>query len=531
MGPISVPPPLNFLVIGAGSRGTAYARAINVATPGRVAAVAEPDVFKRQEFGRMFIWGPDGQPTYGQEFEGWEEWLAWETARRKAATSSDYHPITGILICTLDPTHAPIICGLAPLNLHLFCEKPLALSLSDCLSISTILKNHPPKIFSIGHVLRYSPHNLLLRKLVTTDLAIGEVVSIEHTEPVGWWHFSHSYVRGNWRRETPDGVGSLLSKSCHDIDFLLWLLCSPSTLVGSRPHEPSSVMSVGRLTQFRKARKPKAAGIATNCLSCPLGEEGCIYSAKKIYRDRRLREQRDTGWPLKIVAPDIEDIVKTYGWDAAEERLVQKLGDDWDRATMSDEEIASRSWYGRCVYESDNDVVDDQTVVISWDEDPIAPNMDSLITHNHPIHNKDSAVATQTFGRGPKTALFHMIAPTQALCERRGRIYGTTGEISYDSQTITVYDFTSSTTIAHEIPKQSPEAEESHGGGDFGLIRGFVGAVEAVETGEMGVAEAQRKFVGCDVDEVVRSHGVVFAGEESRRNQGEVVRWAEWWGQ
>jgi predicted dehydrogenase len=53
-------------------------------------------------------------------------------------------------------------------------------------------------VFSIGHVLRYSPHNMLLRKLVVQDGVIGEVLSVVHTEPVGWWHFTHSYVRGNW---------------------------------------------------------------------------------------------------------------------------------------------------------------------------------------------------------------------------------------------------------------------------------------------------------------------------------------------
>ena len=50
-------------------------------------------------------------------------------------------------------------------------------------------------IFGICHVLRYSPHNMLLRHLVLEKEVIGDVLSIEHVEPVGWWHFSHSYVR------------------------------------------------------------------------------------------------------------------------------------------------------------------------------------------------------------------------------------------------------------------------------------------------------------------------------------------------
>lgn len=79
------------------------------------------------------------------------------------------------------------------------CEKPLAPNLNDCLDIYRALlpdsSQTPSKLFSIGHVLRYSPHNMLLRKLLVEDKVIGEVQAVNHTEPVGWNHFTHSYVR------------------------------------------------------------------------------------------------------------------------------------------------------------------------------------------------------------------------------------------------------------------------------------------------------------------------------------------------
>jgi predicted dehydrogenase len=498
-----------FVVIGGGSRGSAYGRAVQASTNGQIAAIAEINPFVREEFGQKYIWGERKRADH-ESFPSWEAWLDWEQARRKnpsIVADPDYVPVTGAFICTLDESHVHIIKAIAPLNLHILCEKPLALSLKDCLDISTALAEHPTKIASIGHVLRYSPHNIVLRALLLEQQAIGEIVSIEHTEPIGWWHFSHSYVRGNWRHVKPDGVGSLLTKSCHDIDFLMWLLTSPSSLTGEKPHLPTTITSTGHMTQFRKSRKPQRAGNATNCLSCPAADE-CSYAAQKLYRDHWLRKERDTGWPLKIVVPEIEDIVAKSGWDGAETKLMSRLSEDYDAATPSSE-VEKRGWYGRCVYESDNSVVDDQTVVIGWEEDPISGT---------PSENG--------YGRGPKTAVFHMTAPTEAQCDRRGSIYGSQGEISYDSKSISVYTFADRKTNTHVIPKQAPEVEKAHGGGDWGLAGAFVRAVEEVDNGTLEVGEAQWRYVGCDLQEIIRSHGVVFAAEEAR-NKRAVVDWKD----
>lgn len=502
---------LRFLVIGAGSRGDAYGKAVTTATPGVIHAVAEPHTFKRREFGRNYIWG-EHAPSEGQEFSHWNEWLEWELKRRENPTSTAVG-VDGVFICSLDETHVGILLAIAPLNLHILCEKPLAISLQDCLSIYRALTpsdgGDPSKIFSIGHVLRYSPHNILLRKLLLSDNVIGDIVSLEHCEPVGWWHFSHSYVRGNWRRETGNGDGSLLTKSCHDIDFILWLLCSPPPGADAShpPHHPRSISSSGNLTQFRPSRKPALAGSATNCLSCP-AERECNYSALKIYRDMHLRKGK-TEWPIDIICPDLEDTLVSQGKEKAENLLLSRLSEDYDATTTPSNLISSRPWYGRCVYESDNTVCDDQIVTMTWDDEPPLPS-------------------SRFPPRTAKTASFHMIAPTQKQCERRGIVYGTRGELSYDSYSIRYYSFDTQTTTVVDVPKQPPEEAKSHGGGDYGLARGFVGAVEAVENGGWEVGDAQRAFVGCTLEEAVRSHAVVFAAEEARREE-KVVRWREWW--
>jgi predicted dehydrogenase len=188
--------PPRILIIGAGSRGTAYAEAALSSTNATIAAVCEPNAYKRAEFGRKFIWGEKkDHPEKGQTFVDWREWKDYEIKRRE---SGDGEGVTAVFVCVLDEMHEEVVCGLAGLGLHICCEKPMSTRLESCGRMVRALRGdgHAKEtIFGICHVLRYSPHNMLLRHLVWEKEVIGDVLSIEHVEPVGWWHFSHSYVR------------------------------------------------------------------------------------------------------------------------------------------------------------------------------------------------------------------------------------------------------------------------------------------------------------------------------------------------
>lgn len=266
--------------------------------------------------------------------------------------------------------------------------------------------------------------------------------------------------------------------------------------------------SSGSLKYFKRSRKPVLAGQATNCLSCP-AEPECLYSAKKIYNERHL-QQNKTGWPVKIVIPEIEDYLRNGGLHVAEAKLMESLGDDYDINTPT-EAIDSRSWFGRCVYEAGNDVCDDQYVTINWEDDPLPSGAEV-----------DPAVRLK--GRGAKTASFHMIAFTEKICERRGRVYGTQGELDYDSKVIKVHNFNTGQTQTH-YPHQPGGG---HGGGDDGLAMQYVKAIDAVKNQSMSAENAQALYLGCSLEDVIRSHAMVFAAEDARTAK-KIVDWENWW--
>jgi len=324
---------------------------------------------------------------------------------------------------------------------------------------------------------------------------------------------------GNWRREDTTAP-SLLAKSCHDIDFLMWLIASPAS-PQETVHLPSFISSTGVLNQFRNARKPLSAGSATNCLSCPI-ESSCLYSAKNIYVEQNFN-QGTIDWPVDVVVPEIEDLYRDEGKEIAKKRLLQVLAEDYTSSTPN---VEKRAWYGRCVWECDNDVCDDQVVTITWEDDALPPHPTRTTNDLTANDSKEPGPAGEVGslnGRAAKTAVFHMIASTEKICERRGRIYGTLGELTYDLDYISAHTF-----LKGETTQYTPEASTGgHGGGDGALAENFCKAVQAVNQG-VDVEEAQRKWLGVTIEEIVRSHIAVFAAERARKER-RVVDWHTFW--
>lgn len=244
-------------------------------------------------------------------------------------------------------------------------------------------------------------------------------------------------------------------------------------------------------------------------MSCAF-EPLCQFSAKRIYTSPQLRSENQDRW-ARIACPEMEECIATGGHAAGQEALLAKLADDYDSLHTSPAEISRRNWFGRCVYEADNDVCDNQTVTLTWDDDPVA----------QPGETEHEMLV----GRGSKTANLHMVAFTKKICQRFTQIYGADGEITADSSSITVEDFrTGETKVFYpHVPKGG-----GHGDADEGLARQFVLAVDKVKSHGWDVARAQKEYLGCSLEDVIMSHSLVFAAEEARKSRS-VINFPQWW--
>jgi predicted dehydrogenase len=290
---------VRYAIVGAGVRGAGYAKWIR-RHPDRASlvAVAEPRASRRDALGAP------------QVFSTWQE-LA------EAPKLAD-----AVIVTTQDTEHVEPAIALARKGYHLLVEKPLAPNPADCVRLVDAV-TEAGVLFAVCHVMRYRPYTAMVKELVDSG-RLGDVMSVQHLEPVGWWHYAHSYVRGNWRN-TDQSSFMLLSKSGHDIDWLRHIV--------GRPIE--RVSSFGSLQHFRPESQPE--GAADRCLSCAV-EPTCPYSAPRLYLGM-VRAGR-TGWPVSVLTEDVTEAGVT--------------------------EALRTGPYGRCVYTCDNDVVDHQVVAMEF---------------------------------------------------------------------------------------------------------------------------------------------------------------------
>lgn len=298
--------PVTMAVLGAGARGSVFAGFAGQ-FPGRarIVAVADPRAERRDALAAQL--GVAGD----RRLRDWRE-LA---ARQRLADA--------VIVTTPDREHAEAAIRFAKLGYHVLLEKPIAPTWAECVSVVGAVEQ-ARVILAVCHVMRYTAYTEAVRRAVA-DGRLGQIVGVEHLEPVGWWHFAHSYVRGNWRRAGGSGP-SLLTKCCHDLDWLRYVVGRPAVSVSSR----------GGLHHFTPASRPP--GAAGRCLDCAV-EPTCPYSATRLYLSF-LNDPKRKEWPLSVVTTDL-----------TERGVRQALRD---------------GPYGRCVYACDNDVADHQVVTIEF---------------------------------------------------------------------------------------------------------------------------------------------------------------------
>lgn len=339
-----------------------------------------------------------------------------------------------LVIATQDRDHVRMCIRAMELGYDILMEKPISPVREEIDALLAANKKYNRKIV-VCHVLRYAPAYIKIREVINSG-DIGNLVHIENIEQVDYWHHAHSFVRGNWRNE---GLSSpmIMQKSCHDFDMLQYL-------IGSRC---KTVYSTGRTAFFKKQNQPE--GAADRCKDCKFIKT-CPYSAERIYIERWKAENcPQWEWPYNVVSlkmPNTEDNIRT---------------------------AYEKGQYGRCVFACDNDVVDNQQVVMTFENGVIACHTMSAFTDR---------------------------------MGRRMKIHGTLGEIELleDIDTLNIYRFGKEKESIRVSSLRKDTDSMAHGGGDSRIVKTFYDVLEDKSQGSTTLEKS------------VESHLMAFAAEKSR---------------
>lgn len=306
IGNSDIKDPVTAITIGAGSRGNVYGNyAAKFPNELNIIGVAEPIEIRNDRYAKKH------NISKKNRFDTWERIFE----QPKFADA--------VIITTPDDLHYGPCMKALEMGYDILLEKPIAPTEKECRDILKLQQKNG-NIVAVCHVLRYAPYFINLKELMDSGV-LGDIISIQHFEPIEHIHMSHSYVRGNWhnsKKTTP----IILAKSCHDLDILRWM-------IGKKCE---TISAFGGLKWFRSENAPEAS--TSRCADGCKVESTCPYSALKIYhRDRQ----------------------RTYVFDFPE-----------DKSTHGDfilEQLAKTN-YGRCVYKMENDQPDHYVTSMEFED-------------------------------------------------------------------------------------------------------------------------------------------------------------------
>jgi predicted dehydrogenase len=305
--------------------------------------------------------------------------------------------LDAVIVTVPEFAHAQVTCAAMRAGKPVYLEKPIAHTLDDCRRMLEQQRRTGALVY-VGFNLRASPAYNRMRELVAQG-TLGPIVQIEGTEQLHRLHLA-SFMRRFHRRSELNG-GLLNAKCCHDLDIMMWIV--------GHEHRVARVSSFGGCSVFLPEKQP-----ATHCRLCP----------QEVYAS------------CPYAAPEADDLRRGKAPVPRSNSPHLYPGD-------------------LCVYTSDKDIVDNQTVILEWD------------------HGVRGTFNLQGF---------------RHIGLRTSRIWGQRGMLDYNDARDPQIELTDAltgdvTTHTYALVKGG------HGGTDLKMMDRFVDAIERGSAGDSGLEQ------------------------------------------
>lgn len=150
------------------------------------------------------------------------------TRKPDLAKFTDYHQllqsgaVDAVLIATPHYLHPQIAQAAFDCNLHVLCEKPVAVTVGQARKLNQAAAHKPHLKFAVMFMMRTNGHYAKIRDLVTG----GELGRITRLTWIitDWFRTHRYYASGGWRATwAGEGGGVLINQCPHNLDLIWWI--------------------------------------------------------------------------------------------------------------------------------------------------------------------------------------------------------------------------------------------------------------------------------------------------------------------
>ncbi|MFQ6131643.1 MAG: Gfo/Idh/MocA family protein [Armatimonadota bacterium] len=191
-------------VLGCGGMGASLARGTSELDVAAVTRTYDPDTERAEALAKEFS---------AQASDDLEAVLAAED-------------VDGVLVAGPNDTHRELTVQAAQAGKHVFCEKPLALTVEDCRQMIRACEEAGVKLM-VGQVLRYLPVFETMTELLATG-DFGRPFSVATCRLGAGW--SEAVERAPWRARQDLCGGVLFEVSQHELDYMRCVLGEVETV-------------------------------------------------------------------------------------------------------------------------------------------------------------------------------------------------------------------------------------------------------------------------------------------------------------
>ena len=195
---------MNIGIAGLGAIAPLHIRAI-LDRGQKITAICDVDAEKCKKINAEFNLGAKEYSDYNQMIDSGE--------------------VDVVHVCTPHYLHAEIICTALGANIHVLCEKPLAINFEQLNAIEKAVKNSSATL-GVCFQNRYNASVLYLKEFFK-----GKEITAA-TANLVWQRDEKYYASGAWRgKKQYEGGGVMINQAIHSLDLLQWFCGMPETVI------------------------------------------------------------------------------------------------------------------------------------------------------------------------------------------------------------------------------------------------------------------------------------------------------------